>query len=545
LTPYFLLRNNKQSGPYSLEQLKSLDLRPTDLLWNEAGNRVWRHPEELDELGAFFESMADSKEILHLSEAVAANPEAERLENGINVEVPASEMSEDKSPESTDDAGMQPGVPDPATLNGVEPASAGPIKVIIADDHSLFREGVKLALSHKKDIEIIGEADTGVHLLNLLKHHQPDVILLDIEMPVMDGITALKEIRKLYGNLKVIILSMHDARSMVTTLMKTGANSYLTKSADSTSIYMAIKGVHSNDFHYTDLSNKSMIESLKEPPKHVVKERSASNSAHKSDMMLKMRDMNKRHNVRMPSRKRRRKSMLLLIASVFTAVVVLGMFHLNDEAPKNKIMYAGGSPGSPVTQAVEPIGETHLQETVKSKVLNDLLREQDSIIQSRRFENAAPIEPAVPATTPAKPRKKARQPIKEMVREPEILQVTQPEKPEAEPVTPADSPVVKDKGLAKYQVRNQLSVAANDYGKGIFGGVHDIELTVTNKSTHFIDDVTIQLEYLLAGKKVHRATLLHVNDIPASSSKVITAPRNSRGISIQYWITDWSSKELE
>jgi hypothetical protein len=241
--------------------------------------------------------------------------------------------------------------------------------------------------------------------------------------------------------------------------------------------------------------------------------------------------------------------MLLLIASVFTAIVVLGMFHFNDQAPKNKIMYAGGLPGSPGTQAGDASGQTHLQETVKSKVLNDLLREQDSIIQSRRFENAAPIEPAIVSTTvatPTKPRKKIRQPIRETVPEPEMQQVTEPEKPiKAESITPVDSPVVKDKGLAKYQVRNQLSVAANDYGKGIFGGVHDIELTVTNRSTHFIDNVTIQLEYLLAGKKVHRTTLLHVSDIPPSSSKMISAPKNSRGIAIQYWITDWSSKELE
>ena len=105
LTPYFLLRDNKQSGPYSLEQLKSLDLRHTDLLWNEAGNRVWRHPEELDELGAYFESIADSKEILHLSELAASNVSEQGSENGINVEVPASEMNENKTPESHNEPG--------------------------------------------------------------------------------------------------------------------------------------------------------------------------------------------------------------------------------------------------------------------------------------------------------------------------------------------------------------------------------------------------------------------------------------------------------
>ncbi len=62
------------------------------------------------------------------------------------------------------------------------------IKVAIADDHALFRAGVKTALAVKKDVELIAEADNGMQLLNLLKHIEPDVILLDIQMPIMDGI---------------------------------------------------------------------------------------------------------------------------------------------------------------------------------------------------------------------------------------------------------------------------------------------------------------------------------------------------------------------
>ena len=71
------------------------------------------------------------------------------------------------------------------------------IKVAIADDHALFRAGVKTALSAKKDVELIAEADNGMQLLNLLRHIEPDVILLDIQMPIMDGIQTLPEIRKI------------------------------------------------------------------------------------------------------------------------------------------------------------------------------------------------------------------------------------------------------------------------------------------------------------------------------------------------------------
>ena len=84
------------------------------------------------------------------------------------------------------------------------------INVMIVDDHVLYRAGVKTALSSRKDIKIIAEADNGAHLLNMLKGIQPDVILLDIKMPVMDGIATLKKIKKLYPHIKVIMLTLLD-----------------------------------------------------------------------------------------------------------------------------------------------------------------------------------------------------------------------------------------------------------------------------------------------------------------------------------------------
>jgi DNA-binding NarL/FixJ family response regulator len=73
------------------------------------------------------------------------------------------------------------------------------IKVAIADDHALFRAGVKTALMGKKDVELIAEADNGMQLLNLLKHVEPDVSLLDIQMPIMDGIQTLRRSGNLSG----------------------------------------------------------------------------------------------------------------------------------------------------------------------------------------------------------------------------------------------------------------------------------------------------------------------------------------------------------
>jgi DNA-binding NarL/FixJ family response regulator len=137
------------------------------------------------------------------------------------------------------------------------------IKVAIADDHALFRAGVKTSLSAKKDIELIAEADNGMQLLNLLRHVEPDVILLDIQMPIMDGIQTLPEIRKLRPEAKVIILSMHNDHSMISKLMEIGANSYLTKNSDSETIYQAIKTCFEQEFFFNELTNKALLTGLR------------------------------------------------------------------------------------------------------------------------------------------------------------------------------------------------------------------------------------------------------------------------------------------
>ena len=129
-----------------------------------------------------------------------------------------------------------------------------PIKIAIADDHVLFRAGVKSALSLHKDIKMIAEADNGMQLLTVLKH---------IQMPIMDGINTLPEIKKLYPEIKVIMLTMHNEHSMISKLMELGANSYLTKNSDSEIIYQAIKTVHEQEYYFNQLTNKALIDGLR------------------------------------------------------------------------------------------------------------------------------------------------------------------------------------------------------------------------------------------------------------------------------------------
>jgi DNA-binding NarL/FixJ family response regulator len=144
------------------------------------------------------------------------------------------------------------------------------IKVVIADDHTLYRAGVKTALSIKKDVELIAEAENGAQLLTLLKHIEPDVILLDIQMPIMDGIQTLPEIRKVRPEAKVIMLSMHNDHSMISKLMEIGANSYLTKNSDSETIYQAIKTCYEQEFFFNELTNKALISGIRNKRTEVV-----------------------------------------------------------------------------------------------------------------------------------------------------------------------------------------------------------------------------------------------------------------------------------
>ena len=137
------------------------------------------------------------------------------------------------------------------------------IKVAIADDHALFRTGVKTSLSQRKDIQMIAEAENGMQLMNLLKHIKPDVILLDIHMPIMDGYTTLPEIKKLYPEMKVIMLSMNNDPSIITKMMEIGANSYLTKESDSETIYQAIRTCFEQEFFFNDLTNKALLNGLR------------------------------------------------------------------------------------------------------------------------------------------------------------------------------------------------------------------------------------------------------------------------------------------
>ncbi|NEU30266.1 response regulator transcription factor [bacterium LRH843] len=119
------------------------------------------------------------------------------------------------------------------------------INIVIIDDHQLFREGVKRILDLEPEFEIVASGQDGSEAMDLVRTHRPDVILMDINMPEMNGVEATRELVKAFPHVKVLILSIHDDESYVTHVLKTGASGYLLKEMDAAALVEAVKVVAS------------------------------------------------------------------------------------------------------------------------------------------------------------------------------------------------------------------------------------------------------------------------------------------------------------
>lgn len=137
--------------------------------------------------------------------------------------------------------------------------TAQQIKVAIADDHKIFRDGIKMALKDRDYLKILWEAEDGKDLMHKLEIKQPDVLLMDLRMPELDGMNAISLIRKEFEAVKIIVLTMYDDQEMITKMMEMGANAYLTKTTDPDEIYQAIITCMNDDFYFNDLVNKAVL----------------------------------------------------------------------------------------------------------------------------------------------------------------------------------------------------------------------------------------------------------------------------------------------
>ncbi len=141
-------------------------------------------------------------------------------------------------------------------------STANIIKIAIADDHKIFRDGIKMALAGKANLKMLWEAEDGKDLMHKVAIKKPDVLLMDIRMPEMDGINAIEMLRKEYEDIKIIVLTMYDDQQMISKMMEMGANAYLTKTTDPDEIYEAILTCMNDDFYFNALVNNAVMGKL-------------------------------------------------------------------------------------------------------------------------------------------------------------------------------------------------------------------------------------------------------------------------------------------
>lgn len=134
------------------------------------------------------------------------------------------------------------------------------IKILVADDHTIMREGIRALLSNYDDIELVGETSDGKESIEKAQILAPDVIVMDIAMPGMDGLEATRRITKKNPGIKVLVLTQYDNREYVLSSIKAGAAGYLPKKAVGSELVSAIRALHRGDSFLPPQAAKALID---------------------------------------------------------------------------------------------------------------------------------------------------------------------------------------------------------------------------------------------------------------------------------------------
>jgi DNA-binding NarL/FixJ family response regulator len=154
-----------------------------------------------------------------------------------------------------------------------------PIRVILADDHALVRAGIKSLISNFSMIEVIAEADNGREAIKLIEEHEPDLVLLDIAMPELNGLEVVARISKELSNVRIIILSMHANEEYVVQALRAGASGYLLKDSAPTELEFAIGAVMRGETYLSPAISKHVVDTYLRRITDTVKEKESDPDA--------------------------------------------------------------------------------------------------------------------------------------------------------------------------------------------------------------------------------------------------------------------------
>jgi len=136
------------------------------------------------------------------------------------------------------------------------------IKYVIADDHLIFRQGLRYALADDHKLKFVGDAENGIKLVELVKKQMPDVILLDLKMPEMDGLEAAKTLHGIHPEIKILMLTSFDDEHFILHLLELGINGYLLKNSEPNEIKKAIHSVYENGYYFNHLVSTTMLRAI-------------------------------------------------------------------------------------------------------------------------------------------------------------------------------------------------------------------------------------------------------------------------------------------
>lgn len=140
------------------------------------------------------------------------------------------------------------------------------ITIVLADDHVLLRTGLKLLLEKNPNIKVVGEASDGAETINLLEELKPEILILDISMPKVDGIECIKEIKNRGLKTKIIVLTMHSDEQYIKEVISVGAMGYIQKGSVDTELFLAIKKVSEGDIYLNEKVAETLFKILATSP---------------------------------------------------------------------------------------------------------------------------------------------------------------------------------------------------------------------------------------------------------------------------------------
>jgi DNA-binding NarL/FixJ family response regulator len=139
------------------------------------------------------------------------------------------------------------------------------VTIVVADDHEIVREGLVKLLESREDFHVIGEAANGEEAVELVLEKDPDIVLMDINMPKLSGIDATRRIGKRGSNAKILVLSMHESRSCVEEVLRAGASGYVVKSSSLSDVHEAIDAVRAGDSYLSPAITQQVVDAIARP----------------------------------------------------------------------------------------------------------------------------------------------------------------------------------------------------------------------------------------------------------------------------------------